>query len=69
MGKAVKRNRAKRLLKAHFINLAKNNLASGIYILIAKEPILTSNYQKLSKQFLYIFQKLHLITKREQNKG
>ncbi len=60
MGKAVFRNRAKRLLRAHFIDYS-NSLKSGKYIFIAKEPILSGDYKKIDKTFHKIYTRLKLI--------
>ena len=59
VGNAIKRNRAKRLLKAHFIQESQK-LESGIYIFVAKPPILESNFIKTSKTLHYIYKKLNL---------
>jgi ribonuclease P protein component len=58
VGKAVKRNRAKRVLKAHFINQI-DNLNSGYYILVAKQSILNSNYTKLQKLFFNVLKRIN----------
>jgi ribonuclease P protein component len=60
VGIAVVRNRAKRLLKAHFISFAEN-LNRGCYIYVAKQPILNSNYSQLNNTFKYIYKKLKLL--------
>ena len=57
MGKAVQRNRAKRLLKAHFIDQI-DNLKSGYYILVAKPSILESNYSALQKLFFNVLKRI-----------
>jgi len=57
VGRAVQRNRAKRLLKAHFIEQMAN-LKSGYYILVAKHSILDSNYSKLQKTFFDILKRI-----------
>jgi len=59
VGNAVKRNRAKRLLKAHFIKHS-SNLSDGIYIFVAKTPIIESDFIKTSKTLHYIYKKLNL---------
>jgi ribonuclease P protein component len=59
VGNAVKRNRAKRLLRAHFIQ-ELHRLKNGSYIFVAKEPILESNFAKTSKTLHYIYKKLNL---------
>ncbi len=50
IGNAVKRNRAKRLMRALFIEFA-DRVEDGIYIFVAKADILTTSYQKLQKDF------------------
>jgi len=60
VGKAVARNRAKRLLKAHFINQI-DNLKSGHYILVAKQSILESNYSKLQKLFFNVLKRINAL--------
>jgi len=62
VGKAIFRNRAKRVLKAHFIDFC-DNLESGRYIFVAKSPILGSNYKLVSQNFLKIYKKLKLLKK------
>ena len=59
VGKAVARNRAKRILRAHFIENA-SRLKDGQYIFVAKEPILQSDYKIVSKRFQSIFKRLKL---------
>ena len=50
LGNAVYRNRAKRLLRALFISQS-DSLKSGQYILVAKPPLLQSEYIKLVELF------------------
>jgi ribonuclease P protein component len=57
VGNAVSRNRAKRLLKAHFINHI-DKLKTGHYILVAKPLILNSDYHKLRKSFFNTLKRL-----------
>ncbi len=59
VGKAVARNRAKRLLRAQFINNAPK-LKDGYYIFVAKGPILLSDYKTVSKRFHSIYKRLKL---------
>lgn len=59
VGNAVKRNRAKRLLRAHFIQDLQK-LKNGSYIYVAKEPILKSNFPQTAKTLHYIYKKLNL---------
>jgi len=60
VGKAVQRNRAKRLLRALFVSQA-SNLDSGSYILVAKAPILDIPYQKLHRTFADVLKKSRLL--------
>jgi len=60
VGNAVFRNRAKRLLKAHFIKFS-HKLKNGQYIFVAKSPIINSDFKKVQKTFNYIYKKLKLI--------
>ncbi|MBQ6224043.1 MAG: ribonuclease P protein component [Campylobacter sp.] len=58
VGKAVVRNRAKRLLKAAFFNI-KDDLASGTYILIAKKQIIQDvSFDKIEKNLRWSFKKI-----------
>jgi len=59
VGNAVQRNRARRILKAQFINFSPK-LKNGKYIFVAKAPIIDSNFQKLAKQFNYVYKRLRL---------
>ena len=59
VGNAVYRNRAKRVLKAHFIEYSPK-LKNGKYIFVAKASIVNSNYKKLNSIYLYIYKKLKL---------
>ena len=49
VGNAVHRNRAKRLLRAHFLTHI-DNLKTGRYILVAKPNLLTSEYNKTTHE-------------------
>lgn len=62
VGKAVARNRAKRVLRAHFIERA-DKLKKGQYIFVAKQPILQSDYKEVSKRLNSIFKRLKLFKK------
>jgi len=59
VGNAVSRNRAKRLLRALFINFS-DQLISGNYIFVAKPPIIQEKYQKLSKEMAKVLKKSQL---------
>jgi len=61
VGNAVARNRAKRVLKAHFIQYLPK-LKNGTYIFVAKEPILQRDFKKTSKTLNYIYKKLNLLS-------
>ena len=50
LGNAVKRNRAKRLMRALFVKYSKE-LKDGRYIFVAKNDILTLPFATLEKQF------------------
>lgn len=51
VGNAVKRNFSKRRLRALFINNIQS-IEDGVYILVAKKEILTTDFHKLQKYFL-----------------
>ena len=57
VGNAVKRNRAKRLLRSFLINHT-DNLKAGQYILVAKPLLLDSDYHKTNKQFFNAIRRL-----------
>jgi ribonuclease P protein component len=52
IGNAVKRNRAKRILRAHFIEAA-DTLPKGRYVFVAKAPLLETPYTKRHTIFLH----------------
>jgi len=56
VGNAVCRNRAKRLLRSLFIS-ESDSLDQGTYILVAKLPLLTTDYTELSKSFEKVLKK------------
>jgi len=56
VGNAVKRNRAKRVLRAHFYEIA-DNLKDFSYIIVAKPQILNMDYNKRKKLFEYALKK------------
>lgn len=66
VGNAVARNRAKRVLRAHFIHNI-SQLKSGQYVFVAKRPIVESKHKVVSKRFRNIFQRLHLYTDNAKN--
>jgi len=57
VGKAVARNRAKRLLRAslreHF-----NELSQGSFVLVAKAPLLTHSYKEIQEELLGALQRV-----------
>jgi len=60
VGNAVMRNRAKRALKAHFIENI-DQIKSGHYVLVAKAPILLAPYQDVGSSYKSVLKKLKLI--------
>lgn len=57
VGNAIKRNRAKRLLRALVLENEKR-LISGSYIFVAKEDIVKKNFETLKRDFRYAMKKL-----------
>ncbi len=60
VGKAVYRNRAKRVLKAIFLEEIERYRA-GSYILVAKPKILTKSYTLLKKEWIRVLKKSSLL--------
>jgi ribonuclease P protein component len=56
IGNAVRRNRAKRLLRAHFIENI-DRIKSGNYILVAKPMLLEKSYREIKKAYLHALKK------------
>ncbi len=56
MGNAVHRNRAKRLLRAHFVESIEC-LAHGTYVLVAKPALLEESYLITHKAYLHALHK------------
>jgi len=56
IGNAVHRNRAKRLLRAHFIENI-NLLSQGSYVLVAKPALIEENYSVTLKAYLHALNK------------
>jgi len=61
VGNAVYRNRAKRLLRAHFIENI-NLLSEGSYVLVAKPALLTKDFKEISKTYLHALKKCTALT-------
>jgi len=62
IGNAVKRNRAKRRLRALFREFSPS-LKNGTYIFVAKQAINEVPHQKLTKDFQKILNRLNTINK------
>ncbi len=60
VGKAVQRNRAKRLLRAIFLEFIDTH-KSGYYILVAKAEILNQKYSTLKNQWKRALSKSNLL--------
>jgi len=60
VGNAVHRNRAKRLLRAQFLNNI-DNLKTGKYILVAKPNLLTSEYNKTTQEIIKALKRLKVL--------
>jgi len=56
VGNAVHRNRAKRLLRAHFIENI-DLITTGAYVLVAKPDLLSQNYLDIKKSYLHALKK------------
>ena len=61
IGNAVHRNRAKRLLRAHFIENI-DLLSHGSYVLVAKPDLLTQSYLETKKTYLHALKKCSALT-------
>jgi ribonuclease P protein component len=59
-GNAVFRNRAKRRLRALFVEL-QGGLKDGIYVFVAKESLKNVNYKQLKSSFLWSFKRLECL--------
>ena len=62
VGNSVKRNLARRRLKALFLEL-NSQLKSGSYIYVAKEKIDNMDYMSLRKSLLWSFKRLDCLEK------
>jgi len=56
VGNAVKRNRAKRRLRALFFEQS-NSLKDGTYIFVAKQSLIESSHKELSNNFLKVIKR------------
>ncbi|MDQ7085493.1 MAG: ribonuclease P protein component [Sulfurovum sp.] len=56
VGNAVHRNRAKRLMKAHFIENI-DQLSQGSYVLVAKLDLLNQSFLETQKSYLHALKK------------
>jgi len=61
IGNAVHRNRAKRLLRAHFIE-NMDLVTSGSYVLVAKPDLLSNSYLETKKSYLHALKKCTALT-------
>jgi ribonuclease P protein component len=61
IGNAVHRNRAKRLLRAHFIENI-DCLLEGSYVLVAKPALLSQNFLEVRKTYLQALKKCSALT-------
>lgn len=57
IGNAVQRNRAKRLLRAHFIENSEM-LPEGSYVFVAKPAIIEADFQDVRKSYLHALKKV-----------
>ena len=56
VGNAVHRNRAKRLLRAHFIENI-DLITTGSYVLVAKPDLISQNFLETKKSYLHALKK------------
>ena len=56
VGNAVHRNRAKRLLRAHFIENI-DLLSQGSYVMVAKPALLSASFTEVRKTYLHALKK------------
>ena len=61
IGNAVHRNRAKRLLRAHFIENI-DLISSGSYVLVAKPDLISQNFLETKKSYLHALKKCSALT-------
>jgi ribonuclease P protein component len=60
VGNAVKRNRAKRRMRALFSEF-ESSFVTGVYIFVAKNPIVQEDFTKLRDAFLFSMKRLNTI--------
>ena len=61
IGNAVHRNRAKRLLRAHFIENI-DLISPGSYVLVAKPDLLSNTYLETKKSYIHALKKCSALT-------
>jgi len=61
IGNAVHRNRAKRLLRAHFIENI-DLLSRGSYVLVAKPALIRESFSEVRKSYLHTLKKCSALT-------
>ena len=61
VGNAVHRNRAKRLLRAHFIENI-DLITTGSYVLVAKPDLISQNFLETKKSYLHALKKCAALT-------
>jgi ribonuclease P protein component len=66
IGNAVKRNRAKRRLRALFLEYS-SSLKDGTYIFVAKQTIHETTHQKLKSDFEKILKRLDAVKKKSDD--
>ncbi len=66
IGNAVKRNRAKRRLRALFLE-SSSSLKDGTYIFVAKQTIHETTHQKLKSDFEKILNRLDAVKKKSDD--
>ncbi len=64
VGNAVQRNRAKRLMRALFIEKI-DSILCGSYVFVAKPLLLKKNYLELKKTYLFTLKKCSLLQQTE----
>lgn len=68
IGNAVKRNRAKRRLRALFVTYS-SSLQEGTYIFVAKQTIIEISHQKLQDDFEKVLSRLGTLKKKTDDKN